>query len=113
MCLPGLRRVLGIGQIGAADVAAMIAGGVLPYLANSALGSTSTRRKLGYQAPDFGEIAQATARVSAEDLAEENVNPSKTTRAVAARPTAVAASSRRVASPRQRQMRGRQGRPPR
>jgi P-type Ca2+ transporter type 2C len=113
MCLPGLRRVLGIGQIGAADVAAMIAGGVLPYLANSALGSTSTRRKLGYQAPDFGEIAQATARVSAEDLAEENVNPSKTTRAVAARPTAVAASSRRVASPRQGQMRGRQGRPPR
>ncbi len=43
MLVPGLRRVLGVTQVGAADVVAMIAGGVLPYLANNALGSDVTR----------------------------------------------------------------------
>jgi Ca2+-transporting ATPase len=38
MLVPGLRTLLGVAPLGALDLAAMIAGGVLPYLGNRALG---------------------------------------------------------------------------
>jgi Ca2+-transporting ATPase len=44
MLVPGLRTLLGVAPIGSLDVAAMIAGGVLPYLGNRAIGAAARSR---------------------------------------------------------------------
>ena len=53
MLIPGLRNFLGVAPIGAFDLAATIAGGVLPYLGNSALGGTGTRSAIQDGGQDF------------------------------------------------------------
>lgn len=58
MLIPGLRNILGVAPIGALDLVATIAGGLLPYLGNRALGEAGTRSAL--QAP----VDELPARMS-------------------------------------------------
>jgi Ca2+-transporting ATPase len=53
MFVPGLRSILGVAPIGALDLTAMIAGGVLPYLGNRALAEAGTASAYQAQGRDL------------------------------------------------------------
>src|SRR5215471_7424613 len=106
--VPGFRRMFGVGQVGVTDVAVMLAGGILPYIANSALGGTTTKRKVEYQTPDAGKVTEEPLEASStDDAAQQTVHTPDTIRVLTQR---AATSSRHVASSSQRQVR-RRGRP--
>ena len=92
MLVPGLRRILGVAAIGASDVAAMIAGGVLPYLANG-------RRLLKGKEPtsDMRMSSRAPDAASGEELPEPAAEQSVERTGAAPGPS-VGASSRPIAA---------------
>jgi Ca2+-transporting ATPase len=107
MLVPGFRKILGVGQVGVTDVAVMLAGGILPYIANSALSRTTTKREVEYQTPDARTITEEAS--STEDAAEQTVHTSDSIRAVTQR-AFVGTGSRHAASSSQRQVRARRPR---
>ncbi|MBV9530847.1 MAG: cation-transporting P-type ATPase [Bradyrhizobium sp.] len=70
MVVPGLSSMLGVTRIGASDAAAIVAGAVLPYLANSALGSGRPSSSL--EEPSMNErSADLSSEQGAEQVAEK------------------------------------------
>jgi Ca2+-transporting ATPase len=70
MLVPGLRTLLGVAPISSRDLAAMIAGGVLPYLGNRAIGAAAPSQASPQDVP-------ATVSHGANDGRQTRLSPTK------------------------------------